>query len=411
MPSVMRMKKYRKFASIVLVIGIALLFYKNIQNYTTAPSIKMLQGLALGDLEAPHVLWYINVGMLYDPKLPQFSSKEVEGALRKASERINATLLQEIELRFIVDQAMDAFFLISETYIPPKKQDSKAWSTEADGDSLYSEAWGASIDTPYDFAQLSASLAQNCKLHCGLRAKKLAQEWRLSQGLRVQGAPLEQGHDLHAYSIWEQYLQHQVRYDLLLSNAFIYIPEWKQVFESPSKEIPKYVRRKSGNLAWGLTETKMRMAMEGHALHVNYSLWSKQKAYAKLSLGQLEQTLYKGLLSLVLPVSIAKVQEAEFLKHLERELARPNSTWHKYWKQRFAYLQAIAVLRSRKSRPYKEKILCTQLYNGETLKTGSNLQSLARSLRLSIEPRRKERMYSIDKKLRQYCNLPLSSIP
>ncbi len=269
-----------------------------------------LRGLGL-HLQKEQLLWTINVGVLTDSEFPELSLDTLKKSLERSVELISV-LLPGIYIQYIIDQPMNAVFIM-ERSLPTKnsRKDTPLIVLRNKEDNPII-ALGDTINT-HKINTKKLDLAGFSRKEKQVELKKLQD---LSKLLTPKNTTLLSDKLTVSDFVWRAYMRHQIRYDLVLTNAFVYSDDLS------SRSM--LVLTKNGGVRWALSQTPGRTAMEGYGAYISYGKIERGR-YQLLQEKQLIHAIQDSLLNLILPLQTSK----------------KNFT---HWKKRLTYLKSIARL-------------------------------------------------------------------
>ncbi len=284
--------------------------------------------------EAP-LLWTINAGVLNDSVFPELSVADVEPILQNASRNL-AEMLPGLELRFIIDQPMNAVFLMERGLQRAKDEDFVTARLAEDGPVLLLTSGEISRNANDRKMQADGMSAVE-------RERRLKDLTRLHESVPAgSGAGRCLDDRLPASdAVWRAYLGAQVRYDLVITNALVYADDLRHP--------PHAVERAASPFLIGrrLVSTPGRSAIEGTGAYVSWNAYltegpgtacGDRPIMPGLPQDRVREALVPVLFALIFPASLRDVVEGggprEFLQ-------RCGAKCDDYWERRLAYLRAI----------------------------------------------------------------------
>ncbi len=244
----------------------------------------------------------------------------IKSLLEQSIEEI-APLIPGIQIRYIIDQALDAVFMMRRA-IGHKEELSSSLAIDAKSPLLILQEWPQAYEINEKKLQRYAfdSKAHKRELHNirSLQKEKhpYAKYMRLRHGLLNDRMTLRD-------RTWRQYLGKQVRYDLVFTNAFVY-PD-----DLSFREDIQYNRY--GGLSWRLTAMPGRTALEAYGAYLSY---------LALQADTLRRQISSVLLALLLPLDSAYA--ATLGTQVSIQALAQDASWKRYWRKRLQYLQALA---------------------------------------------------------------------
>ena len=161
---------------------------------------------------------------------------------------------------------------------------------------------------------------------------------------------------------WQAYMRQQVRYDLILTNAFIYADDLRAHSELKRTQ-------SDGRTMWHLCATPARTSLEGYGAYLTYQTKSsKNNAEApRLTRSkQLQAHIYAALLSLIWPLRVNIDFEHKPSQSHSKTIAKNSNNffvaktpsalnavkkkicckpeWQTYWRERLRYLRALSSI-------------------------------------------------------------------
>ena len=281
------------------------------------PKSLALRGTGLSE-QGDTLIWSLTVGVLQDSGNEEWTLSRLYPALSQARQKVKR-LLPGLKIHHVIDQPLNAVFMmersIAKVAYAPRPGAMK--SVLALGPSSYAREQNI----------------EKYRRH-GLSPQAIQTELHLLQALQqkktVKGHFVVSEKMTASDRIWRQYLQGQVRYDLVLSNAFVYADDLQQ-----RKEM---VLDQRNFIRWRLTKMAGRLGMEGYGAYVSYATLAKN-----FEIEMLTQAIYGSLLALVLPVNVETLSSSTKILQFENDFQK-SSIWKKYWQQRLRYLRSIARL-------------------------------------------------------------------
>jgi len=315
-----------------------------------------LRGKGLARTADGGLLWTLNAGVLNDSQLPELQRKDVEPVLESAA-REASRLLPGMEFRILADQPMNALFLMERTI---RAENYLARRTEAEGPVLRlsgDDAARAANRRKLEIAGFPSARADALlDLLARLQETPLEPGGGASgpdKGQPVEVAEIGSGclHQKPAASahVWRVYLSQQIRYDLLLTNAFVIEDDLRRYSSATPRGALVPVERPT------LLPVPGRTALEGSGALVS---WAGRLApesclqaadLRRKSREAIRADLIRVLLALALPASAELLERAElpgaipngesFPEYAARELDCPDCP--RRWELRRKYLGAL----------------------------------------------------------------------
>lgn len=287
---------------------------------------------------AADLLWTINAGVLNDSVFPELSVADVEPVLHGASRDL-AALLPGLELRFIIDQPMNAVFLMERGLERAKDEDFVTARLEEDGPVLLLSS-GEIVSATNTLKMQAAGLSAEERLR---RQNDLTALHALVPTGSGAGRCLDDRLPA-SDALWRAYLGAQVRYDLILTNALVYADDLRRTPQDAERgALPHVIVRR-------LVRTPGRSAVEGTGAYVswNESLLSGSgvacqaggaaDVRSELQTERARAAVLPVLFAMIYPASLTAVVAAGGPQAF---LQRCGAECDTYWSQRLAYLRAI----------------------------------------------------------------------
>lgn len=318
----MAVKKYlvslRFIASAITSLLLLITFILNLIHCRPAPQ---LRGTGL----YPHkdyLLWTINIGILNDSEYEELSTATLRPVLQAVGQQISKNI-DGLRVNFIIDQPMNAIFLMQRTL----RMDTVEWKKLR---------WQEDSHVIFLEAQSRQAFQKNVQKlsRAGLSVRQVAQEMKLLSDLQKKNTPL--GTPVlgtkwtNSAYIWRAYMKKQVRYDLVLTNSFVYADDLHTRSELKRANFGTTL---GGRVLWHLCPTLGRSSLEGYGAYVSY-----QKQRQRIN--ELEAHIYRILLALIWPLGT----EAGKAKGVSSLASNGKNRQKTYWNKRLAYLQAIASI-------------------------------------------------------------------
>lgn len=302
---------------------------------------KQLKGTGLF-LRDGRLFWSITVGILQDSEFKEANVRELRPVLLESTKEIT-DILPGIRIEYIVDQPLNAVFMMQRSLHKPKKEKAPGSSGSL---GLLSEQSPLLLlsNSPY------AKKSNERKLKkAGFSPSEIREELQRLQSMQNTGknpskAFLSEKLTLRD-SIWRAHMAQQVRYDLLLSNAIIYPDDLESRVELLSS--PR------GTLRLGLAAMPGRSGMEGYGAYASYSHIKLEKGRIEvepLPEEKLRQTLLLAFVALLFPLELKSVDTQRKFESFKNS----QGSWKDYWQKRLNYLKAVASLHRGKSEACKQ---------------------------------------------------------
>ena len=281
------------------------------------------------------------MGILQDSEFEEASVAHLRPILVESAKEI-AYILPGIKLKYIIDQPMNAVFMMERTLGRPKKGESPAFL--------------AALTEQSPLLRLSNSLdakksnARKLK-RAGFSPRQIQKELDYLQSMQGREGSMAKSKNSAQNSfqssvktllsekltlrdsIWRAHLAQQVRYDLILSNALIYPDD----LDSRAELLP----RPNGTLGLGLAAMPGRSAMEAYGAYLSYvRLQADTLEVQRLPAEELRQTLLSALAALLFPLELKFIDTPQKFRLFKSS----RRYWKGYWQKRLGYLKAVAAL-------------------------------------------------------------------
>lgn len=330
-----------------------------------------------GDLSKRPLAWTLNVGFLQDSDFYEIDIGSLRSLLHSSA--LPRELLPGLWIQYVIDQPLNTVFMMqrtirSENLLAPKLSlEGPVLLLDGSPNSLrinrrkmerygYS---GSAIAAELERLERLGSLPlPSDQSHQSYRSPRGHQGHRSQRGYRSY---LEEKLPASDY-IWRLYMEQQTRYDLILTNAFIYPDDLSE---------RKIIADPFGGISWRLAETRGRSGTEGYGalVSLNSVLEGAYQAGSSREAGErggtaagragvigggrgaitqagresLARAIRASLLALIFPLQIERLQENDgqllsgdsFLQQAERLHC---SRCRAHWRRRRNYLRAIYAL-------------------------------------------------------------------
>ena len=341
-------RNFAYYSSSILLI--ALLFssthcdkYQNSPKHPEYPGSGQLKGTGLF-LQDGQLFWNITVGILQDSEFEEASLAQLRPVLLESTREMER-ILPGIKLKYIIDQPLNAVFMIQRTLGQPKQKGERpaflAALSEQSSLLLLSNSANAKRINRQKLKNSGLDPKQTQKELQYLEAlqnKRKAPEQISSQDSTKNSAGTLLSEKLTLRdSVWRTHLSQQVRYDLILSNALIYPDDLKKHRE--------LLRNSRGTLRLGLAAMPGRSGMEAYGAYLSYVRLKLEKDTLEvrhLEAEELKKSLLLALTALLFPLELKFIDtfpKFELFKSFQKD-----SFWKEHWQKRLAYLKAIAAL-------------------------------------------------------------------
>ena len=303
------------FLSIVLLVSI---------SCKTRNTGHILRGTGLYK-EKELLSWSFNVGVLYDSQFTEPKARELREVLRRVEVKVSQ-LLPGFSLRLLMDQPLNSVFMMTRTL-----------GKEGVDDLRLANNPNLLMLHPSPQAE-----EQNRKRmqEAGWKQEKISAELArlaiLQKKNNLSGYPWISEKWTSSDTRWRYYSSRQVRYDLILTNAFVYPDDFSQRHE--------FVRGTDGGILWRLSKMSGRTSMEGYGAYVSIftalALDTNSSVKDKDAVVDLVLSAVLALIFPFLPSQLMKHPSQvdswdEWLSLKKKKKCRS------YWKYRLLYLRAI----------------------------------------------------------------------
>ncbi len=343
-----------------------LIFFLIISSVTVCDIFKrphQLRGTGFS-VEGKSLVWTLNVGVLYDSDFYEPDAESLKLFLQNNFVLLNE-FLPGLKIRYVMDQPLNSVFIMQRVI---RRQNFLIPKLEPQGAVLLLDGSAASLE-----------INRRKMERYGYNAAVVEKE--LKHLKYLAGLPLAPGkayldEKLPASDyVWRLYMEQQVRYDLILTNGFIYPDDLRA---------RNVIHDSLGGVLWRLAATEGRSGSEGYGALVSlnraldhkllgrknrsgrpagqdWTLFAPMKKGAKDTKGAkdikdpkeikdtIEQALKAALLALIFPTTVQRLQENRHLlsgsssgnSFLQQAEEQGCHNCRAHWRGRLNYLKAI----------------------------------------------------------------------
>ena len=273
--------------------------------------------------------WSFNVGVLYDSQFTEPKARELREVLRRVEVKVSR-LLPGFALRLIMDQPLNSVFMMTRTLGKEGVDDLHL----ANNPSLLM------LRSSPQAEEQNRKRMQEAGWNQEKISAELARLAILQKKNKLSGYPWISEKWTSSDARWRYYSSRQIRYDLILTNAFVYPDDFPQRRE--------LVRDTDGGILWRLLKMSGRTSMEGYGAYV--SIFTALALDTNSSLKDKDivvDLVLSAVLALIFPFLPSWLMEhSSRIDSWEEWLSLQDcQKCRSYWKYRLLYLRAIESVR------------------------------------------------------------------